>query len=262
MKIRLDIYMVENGITSSRERAKELISKGGVSVNGVPAKKAGQAVSETDTITLSIEEIPYVSRGGLKLEKAISEFSLELTNKTAMDIGASTGGFTDCMLKCGAVKVYAVDVGTDQLHESLKTDSRVINLEKTNIRTLPESKAECVDFISIDVSFISLSLVLPHALRFLKENGQIVALIKPQFEAGKAALNKKGVVKDEKIHLSVIKSVIEFAENIGLFVSGLTYSPVRGPEGNIEYLVFLTKKASDNEYISPEQIVKESHQTL
>ena len=262
MKERLDIYMVKNGLTASRERAKELISKDGVLVNGVPAKKAGQQVLETDEIKLCIEEIPYVSRGGLKLEKAIYEFSLELSGKTAMDIGASTGGFTDCMLKCGMAKVYAVDVGTDQLHESLKCDSRVINLEKTNIRTLPDSEAESVDFISIDVSFISLSLVLPHALRFLKKNGQIVALIKPQFEAGKSALNKKGVVKDKKVHLSVIKSVIEFSENLNLFVSGLTYSPVRGPEGNIEYLIFLTKEKTDSPLVLPEQIVNDSHQTL
>ena len=215
-----------------------------------------------DEIKLCIEEIPYVSRGGLKLEKAISAFSLGLTGKTAMDIGASTGGFTDCMLKNGVTKVYAVDVGTDQLHENLKNDSRVINLEKTNIRTLPESEAEKTDFISIDVSFISLSLVLPHALRFLKDDGQIVALIKPQFEAGKSALNKKGVVKDAKIHLSVIKSVLEFSKNLGLFVSGLTYSPVRGPEGNIEYLVLLTKETTENVQVSPEEIVKESHQSL
>lgn len=260
MKERLDIYMVNNKLTTSRERAKELISKGGVLVNGVPAKKAGQAVDENSEIKICIEENPYVSRGGLKLEKAISAFNLDLSGKTAMDIGASTGGFTQCMLKNGAVKVYAVDVGKDQLHESLRTDNRVINLEKTNIRTLSEDTAEAVDFISIDVSFISLTLVLPCALRFLKPGGKIVALIKPQFEAGKSALNKKGVVKDAKVHISVIESIIEFSEKLGLYAAGLSYSPIRGPEGNIEYLVLLSEDAKAD--ISPDQTVKESHQTL
>ena len=260
MKERLDIYMVANGLTTSRERAKELISKGGVLVNGKPAKKAGQQVDENAEIKICIEENPYVSRGGLKLDKAIKEFSLSLSGKTAMDIGASTGGFTDCMLKNGAVKVYAVDVGTNQLHESLKADKRVINLEKTNIRSMEETMAEPVDFISIDVSFISLTLVLPSALRFLKPGGKIVALIKPQFEAGKSALNKKGVVKDAKVHLSVIKSVIEFAEKTGLYTCGLTYSPVRGPEGNIEYLLLLSDEAKTDVY--PDEIVKISHETL
>lgn len=260
MKERLDIYMVKCGITTSRERAKELISKGGVLVDGAPAKKAGQTVDENVKVTLCIEENPYVSRGGLKLDKAISEFSLSLEGKTAMDIGASTGGFTHCMLLSGAKKVYAVDVGKDQLHESLKKDSRVINLEKTNIRTMDESLAEPVDFISIDVSFISLTLVLPSALRFLKPGGQIAALIKPQFEAGKSALNKKGVVKDAKIHLSVINSVIEFAENAGLYTMGLTFSPVRGPEGNIEYLLLLSDEAKKE--VNPEAVVQESHRAL
>ena len=262
MKQRLDVYLVSNGLTKSRERAKELIDRAQVLVNGTPAKKAGQNILDTDKIEITGEQNPYVSRGGLKLEKAISSFSLSLSGKTAMDIGASTGGFTDCMLKNGVLKVYAVDVGSGQLDPILLSDSRVINLEKTNIRYLPQESAEKVDFISIDVSFISLIQVLPAAKAFLKAGGEIAALIKPQFEAGKKALNKKGVVKDKKVHLEVVKSVLSFAESVGLYAKGLTYSPVRGPEGNIEYLALFSENAQDKSNINAEAVVNESHSVL
>lgn len=262
MKQRLDVYLVSNGLTKSRERAKELIDRAQVLVNGAPAKKAGQNILDTDKIEITGEQNPYVSRGGLKLEKAILTFSLSLSGKTAMDIGASTGGFTDCMLKNGVLKVYAVDVGSGQLDPILLSDSRVINLEKTNIRYLPQESAEKVDFISIDVSFISLMQVLPAAKAFLKAGGEIAALIKPQFEAGKKALNKKGVVKDKKVHLEVVKSVLSFAESVGLYAKGLTYSPVRGPEGNIEYLAIFSENAQDKSNINAEAVVNESHSVL
>lgn len=262
MKQRLDVYLVSNGLTKSRERAKELIDRAQVLVNGAPAKKAGQNILDTDKIEITGEQNPYVSRGGLKLEKAILTFSLSLSGKTAMDIGASTGGFTDCMLKNGVLKVYAVDVGSGQLDPILLSDSRVINLEKTNIRYLPQESAEKVDFISIDVSFISLMQVLPAAKAFLKAGGEIAALIKPQFEAGKKALNKKGVVKDKKVHLEVVKTILSFAESVGLYAKGLTYSPVRGPEGNIEYLAIFSENAQDKNSINAEAVVNESHSVL
>lgn len=262
MKQRLDVYLVSNGLTKSRERAKELIDRAQVLVNGTPAKKAGQNILDTDKIEITGEQNPYVSRGGLKLEKAISSFSLSLSGKTAMDIGASTGGFTDCMLKNGVLKVYAIDVGSGQLDPILLSDSRVINLEKTNIRYLPQESAEKVDFISIDVSFISLMQVLPAAKAFLKAGGEIAALIKPQFEAGKKALNKKGVVKDKKVHLEVVKTILSFAESVGLYAKGLTYSPVRGPEGNIEYLALFSENAQDKSNINAETVVNESHSVL
>ena len=262
MKQRLDVYLVSNGLTKSRERAKELIDRAQVLVNGAPAKKAGQNILDTDKIEITGEQNPYVRRGGLKLEKAILTFSLSLSGKTAMDIGASTGGFTDCMLKNGVLKVYAVDVGSGQLDPILLSDSRVINLEKTNIRYLPQESAEKVDFISIDVSFISLMQVLPAAKAFLKAGGEIAALIKPQFEAGKKALNKKGVVKDKKVHLEVVKTILSFAESVGLYAKGLTYSPVRGPEGNIEYLALFSENAQDKSNINAEAVVNESHSVL
>lgn len=258
MKARLDIRMTELNLVSSRMRAKELIDVGCVLVNGMLAKKAGQQVDETDKIELTKDECPFVSRGGLKLEKAIDVFDLDLKGKTCMDIGASTGGFTHVMLLNGAEKVYAVDVGKDQLHPSLKEDARVINLEKTNIRTLSEDLVPMVDFISIDVSFISLSLVLPCAKSFLKEDGMMVALIKPQFEAGKSALNKKGVVKDIKVHKKVIDEIMNFAKQTGLCPNALDFSPIKGPEGNIEYLLLLTKTECDRK-IDTEKVVKDSH---
>ncbi len=261
MKQRLDVLLCEKGLTQSRERAKALIENGQVSVNGVPAKKAGQSVEDTAEIVITGEQNPYVSRGGLKLDKAIKAFSLQLLDAVAMDIGASTGGFTQCMLLNGAKKVYAVDVGTDQLHESLKADARVINMEKTNIRNLPLSDIEPLDFISVDVSFISLKLVMPKVAEFLKPNGKAVLLIKPQFEAGKQHLNKKGVVKDKKVHLSVVKETVDFAEQLGLMPQKLDFSPIRGPEGNIEYLL-LVQKGGTAQRTDAEQTVLKSHEIL
>ncbi len=261
MKQRLDIYLVSAGLVRSRERAKEMIAENKVLINGTPAKKAGQQVCETDDILLTAKENPFVSRGGLKLQKAIAVFSLDITGCIALDIGASTGGFTQCMLENGAQKVYAIDVGTGQLHESLRTNPKVINMEQTNIRFLSPSQIEAADFISIDVSFISLTMVLPVAKRFLRPGGRIVALIKPQFEAGKALVGKKGVVKDHKVHLAVLDQLLTFSKSIGLYPHGLDYSPVRGPEGNIEYLVLLEQTPADTE-IPAEEIVKKSHQLL
>lgn len=261
MKQRLDVLLCERGLAKSRERAKALIENGQVLLNGSPAKKAGQSVEDSARIEIVGEQNPYVSRGGLKLDKAINAFGLILTDAVAMDIGASTGGFTQCMLQNGAKKVYAVDVGSDQLHESLKTDSRVTNMEKTNIRYLEAKEVEALDFISVDVSFISLKLVMPKVAEFLKPNGFSVMLIKPQFEAGKQHLNKKGVVKDKKVQLSVVQETIQFAEEIGLTPQKLDFSPIRGPEGNIEYLL-LVQKGGQSKMLSPEQVVLCSHEAL
>lgn len=261
MKQRLDVLLCEKGYVQSRERAKELIENGQVLVCGKPAKKAGQSVEETVQIEITGEQNPYVSRGGLKLDKAIKVFGITLSDAVAMDIGASTGGFTQCMLQNGAAKVYAVDVGTDQLHESLKTDARVINMEKTNIRSLALSDVEMLDFISVDVSFISLKLVLPKVAEFLKADGKAIVLIKPQFEAGKQHLNKKGVVKDKKIHLSVVRETAEFAKSLGLGSLGLDFSPIRGPEGNIEYLLYVHKN-DQSAVLDCEKVVAQSHENL
>ncbi|MBR3943299.1 MAG: TlyA family RNA methyltransferase [Clostridia bacterium] len=261
MKQRLDVLLCEKGYAQSRERAKELIENGQVLVCGKTAKKAGQSVEDTVQIEITGEQNPYVSRGGLKLDKAIQAFGLILSDAVAMDIGASTGGFTQCMLKNGAKKVYAVDVGTDQLHQSLKEDVRVINMEKTNIRNLPLTEIEPLDFISVDVSFISLKLVLPKVAEFLKPMGKAVLLIKPQFEAGKQHLNKKGVVKDKKVHLSVVQEIVGFAEQLSLAPLRLDFSPIRGPEGNIEYLL-LVQKDGTAASVDAEQTVLKSHEIL
>lgn len=261
MKQRLDVLLCEKGFVQSRERAKALIENGQVLVSGKPAKKAGQSVEETVQIEITGEQNPYVSRGGLKLDKAIKVFGITLSGAVAMDIGASTGGFTQCMLINGATKVYAVDVGTDQLHESLKEDARVINMEKTNIRNLALSDVELLDFISVDVSFISLKLVLPKVAEFLKADGKAIVLIKPQFEAGKQHLNKKGVVKDKKVHLSVVRETAEFAKSLGLGILGLDFSPIRGPEGNIEYLLYVHKNDQSAAF-DCEMVVAQSHENL
>ncbi|MBQ2966676.1 MAG: TlyA family RNA methyltransferase [Clostridia bacterium] len=261
MKQRLDVLLVSLGLCQSRERAKTLIENGQVLLNGNSAKKSGQSVDETVKIEIVGTQNPYVSRGGLKLEKAIDAFKLTLKDKVAMDIGASTGGFTHCMLKNGAKKVYAVDVGKDQLHESLRADERVLNMEKTNIRNLEADKIEPLDFISVDVSFISLKLVLPKVYEFLKPKGLAVLLIKPQFEAGKQHLNKKGVVKDKKVHLTVVREVTAFASQLGLGVLNLSFSPIRGPEGNIEYLL-LVQKDAESVGLDLEKVVLNSHEAL
>ncbi len=242
MKKRLDILMVEQGLAPSREKAKALIMAGKVLVDGEREDKAGSSFAETVTITLKGNPLPYVSRGGLKLEKAMKSFAPVLSGRVCMDVGSSTGGFTDCMLQNGAVKVYAVDVGHGQLDWKLRNDERVVCMEKTNIRYLtPDRLSEKPSFVSIDVSFISLSKVLPPVRELMAGEGEIVALIKPQFEAGREKVGKKGVVRDPKVHEEVIRQVADYALSAGFICSGLDFSPVKGPEGNIEYLIHLLK---------------------
>ncbi len=247
-KIRLDAFLVNKGLVQSRERAKALIMAGQVYIQNQKCDKAGLMVDEDTTeIEIRGEQLKYVSRGGLKLEKAINEFPISLEGKIAMDIGASTGGFTDCMLLNGAKKVFAVDVGYGQFAWKLRQDERVVNMERTNIRYVtPEQIGEKLDFASIDVSFISLKLVLPVAYNLLGDNGEIVALIKPQFEAGRAQVGKKGVVRDINVHYEVVKTVLDFARSINFNVAGLSFSPIKGPEGNIEYLAYLKKSACED----------------
>lgn len=265
MKKRLDILLVEKGHCTGRDRAKALVMAGQVYVDNQKALKPGQDIDETTLIEVRGESLAYVSRGGLKLEKAMQVFPIALNGAVCIDIGASTGGFTDCMLQNGAQKVYAVDVGYGQLAWKLRIDERVIILERTNIRKVTEKEIpELADFISIDVSFISLTLVLPVAKAFLKEEGRIVCLIKPQFEAGRDKVGKKGVVRELSTHIEVAKKVTDFAISIGLSPAGFTYSPVKGPEGNIEYLLYLEnmqgKNAVDTEEI--ESVVHRSHEEM
>lgn len=264
-KQRLDILMVEKGLTESREKAKALIMAGQVYIDNQKCDKAGQSVDITKTPEIRGEVLKYVSRGGLKLEKAMSEFPITLQDKIAMDIGASTGGFTDCMLQNGAKKVFAVDVGYGQFAWKLRQDERVVNMERTNIRYVTEKDIGCrLDFASIDVSFISLKLVLPVAYSLLTNDGELVALIKPQFEAGREQVGKKGVVRDINVHYSVVKTVLDFARSINFYVAGLSFSPIKGPEGNIEYLAYL-KKTECEDIVTEDvikQIVDASHQVL
>ena len=265
-KIRLDVFMVNNGLAQSRERAKAVIMAGQVYIDNQKCDKAGMMIDENTTgVEVRGETLKYVSRGGLKLEKAMSVFPITLEGKVAMDIGASTGGFTDCMLQNGAKKVFAVDVGYGQFAWKLRRDKRVVNMERTNIRYVtPEQIGEPLDFASIDVSFISLRLVLPVAYKLLKDGGETAALIKPQFEAGRGQVGKKGVVRDINVHYEVVRNTIDTALDIGFSVQGLTYSPVKGPEGNIEYLVYL-KKSSDGCSVTDadiHKIIDESHKEL
>lgn len=251
MEKRLDILLVEKGLAASRERAKDLIEKKQVFVSGKLAVKASQKAEEEESIEIRGETLKYVSRGGLKLEKAMEAFGLELQGKVCLDIGASTGGFTDCMLQNGAVKVFSIDVGRDQLASQLREDPRVVNMEQTNVRYLTldeliDKGAEGpADFVSIDVSFISLTKILEAVAGLMKTGAQAVCLIKPQFEAGRSAIGKKGVVKEPSVHRTVIRNVLEYAQAVGFEVKKLTYSPIRGPEGNIEYLVLLKKGAKE-----------------
>ena len=258
MEYRLDIWLVENMDIKSRSKAQELIRGGYVMCNGRPVTKTGYKVTEKDDIRLLENEVlKYVSRGGLKLEKAINEFRVELDGKVTADIGASTGGFTDCMLQNGAVKVFAIDVGYGQLDWSLRTDERVINMERTNVRNVtPEDIGELIDLASIDVAFISLEKVLPAVKTMLKPAGEIVALIKPQFEAGREKVGKKGVVRDPKVHLEVIHNVVDMAREMNFVTRELTFSPVKGPEGNIEYLIWLSKDVSAEDNVTDEVIEK------
>ncbi len=242
---RLDSELVSRGIARSRERAKEMIASGNVTVNGQTAKKASAEVSENDEIASSEQEI-YVGRGALKLEKAAEEFNLDFNGKVCLDIGASTGGFTDLMLKCGAAKVFAVDVGHGQLAESLCNDSRVVNLEGTDIRNItPSELGGQADFICTDVSFISLTKILPKIYELLKDGACAAVLIKPQFEAGKKDIGKHGIVKDKKVHIRILGEIDDFASSLGFVCEKYTFSPIKGGSGNIEYLVKLCRRSGE-----------------
>lgn len=267
MKERLDVLLVSQGLAASREKAKAIIMSGNVLVNGQREDKAGTMIDVKVEITVKGGQLKYVSRGGLKLEKAMSHFDLTLEGRVCMDVGASTGGFTDCMLQNGAVKVYSVDVGHGQLDWKLRNDPRVVCMEKTNIRYVtPEQIEEPAAFVSIDVSFISLTKVLPPVRELMTEDGEIVCLIKPQFEAGREKVGKKGVVRDPKVHEEVIEKVIDFAATVGLESRELEFSPIKGPEGNIEYLLHLLKRP-DAASVEPfagnvQEIVAQAHGTL
>jgi hemolysin TlyA family protein len=262
-KKRLDVLLVEKGLAESREKAKASIMAGIVYVDGEKEDKAGSTFPEEAVIEVRGKTLPYVSRGGLKLEKAMSVFPIQLEGLVCMDIGASTGGFTDCMLQNGAVKVYAIDVGYGQLAWKLREDERVVCMEKTNIRYVkPEDLEERPDFASVDVSFISLSKVLPVMKELLTDNGSGVCLIKPQFEAGREKVGKKGVVRDKAVHEEVIAACTGYAEQNGFSVCGLDFSPVKGPEGNIEYLMYISKAEKEAASYDIHQLVEKSHETL
>ena len=265
-KERLDILLVEKGICESREKAKTNIMAGLIFVDGQRVDKAGEKVKVDADIVFKGEKLKYVSRGGLKLEKAMNTFGIDLTDKVCMDIGASTGGFTDCMLQNNASKVFAVDVGYGQFAWKLRTDERVVCMEKTNIRYVtPEDIGVALDFASIDVSFISLRTIMPAVKALLGDKGEVVALIKPQFEAGRDKVGKKGVVRDKEVHLEVINTIVNFLMENELNVLGLSYSPIKGPEGNREYLVYFTKdkkKEGSFELSQIEDVVNESHSQL
>ena len=242
MKERLDKIMVDTGLVKSRERARALIMEGAVLVNGAPVTKAGAMINPDSPITLKSADIPYVSRGGLKLKAAIDFFNVDLKDKTAIDVGSSTGGFTDCMLQMGAKKIYCIDVGYGQIAWSLRNDPRVILLERTNIRHLERERIpDIIDIATIDVSFISLTKVIPKVLEFLKENGEILALVKPQFEVGKGEVGKGGIVREEEKRLAAVASVRAEIETAGLHAVGVFESPVAGQKGNIEYFLYLKK---------------------
>ena len=245
-KQRLDVYLAEQGLVKSRSEAQSIIMAGEVYINNQKASKAGEQVTGEENIEVRSPQKKYVSRGGLKLEKAMQCFPVSPDGLVCMDIGASTGGFTDCMLQNGAKKVYAVDVGYGQLAWSLRCDERVINMERTNIRYLEEEALEeKLEFFSVDVSFISLALVLPVAYKLSEDNVTGVCLIKPQFEAGKDKVGKKGVVRDGNVHKEVIRKVFDFTREIGFKIHGLEFSPIKGPEGNIEYLMYISKNGEE-----------------
>lgn len=264
-KTRLDVAVFEQGYAPSREKAKALIMAGIVYVNNQKVDKAGFELKEGDVLEVRGKTLKYVSRGGLKLEKAMQEFPITLEGKVCMDVGASTGGFTDCMLQNGAVKVYSVDVGYGQLAWKLRIDERVVNLERTNFRyATREQIPDEIDFASVDVSFISLKHILPNLNTLLAPDGQAVCLIKPQFEAGKEKVGKKGVVRDLNVHLEVVENVINLAVENGFSVMGLQFSPIKGPEGNIEYLIYLNKSANPivSENVNAKELVNMSHTEL
>lgn len=266
MKDRIDSILVKKAYFETRQKAKYAIENHCIYVEDTLIEKSSKMVEEESKIEVRGQALPFVSRGGLKLDKAIKIFQIYLQEKTCMDIGASTGGFTDCMVQNGASKVYALDVGHDQLAKTLREDKKVINLEGTNIRDIKIQEFEKMDFVATDVSFISLTQVLDKAYELLKEKGQMVALIKPQFEAGPEFINKNGVVKDKKVHAKVIEKIMLFASSLGFEIVGLEYSPIKGPAGNIEYLLYLKKKQSNfmlfqaREQIK--QVVETAHKEL
>lgn len=267
MKERLDVLLVKKNLAESREKAKAVIMAGIVYVDDQKEDKAGSMFEETAKIEVRGSTLKYVSRGGLKLEKAMTHFGVTLDQKICMDVGASTGGFTDCMLQNGAVKVYSVDVGHGRLAWKLRNDPRVVCMEKTNIRYVtPEEIPDKIQFVSIDVSFISLTKVLGPVKALMEPDGQVVCLIKPQFEAGREKVGKKGVVRERSVHLEVIRMVAAFAGSIGFEALHLEFSPIKGPEGNIEYLLHLRNDAGGNVYenssIDAEEIVNQAHETL
>ena len=263
MKKRLDVLLVEKGLAPSREKAKAYIMEGKVFVENQREDKPGTNFDENSKIELHGKKLAYVSRGGLKLEKAIKTFPVKLDGAVCMDIGASTGGFTDCMLQNGASKVFSVDVGYGQFDWPLRQDPRVVLMEKTNVRYLkPEDIGEQLDFASCDVSFISLSKILPAIFPILTDDGTMVCLIKPQFEAGRENVGKRGVVKNPKVHRDVIAEVFGFTEALGFAVKGLTFSPIKGPNGNIEYLMYIEKNGGESDAIDIAAVVAEAHEAL
>lgn len=264
MKKRLDVLLVEQGLADSREKAKAIIMSGIVYVDNNKEDKAGTTFEETARIEVRGNTLKYVSRGGLKLEKAMNNFGVTLEGKVCMDVGASTGGFTDCMLQNGAVKVYSVDVGHGQLAWKLRNDERVVCMEKTNIRYVtPDDIDDVIEFASIDVSFISLTKVLPAVRELMTPGGEIVCLIKPQFEAGREKVGKKGVVRELSTHIEVVQMIVDYARANGFRTLHLSYSPIKGPEGNIEYLLHITKDESrENEKFDIRALVEESHSAL
>ena len=260
MKERLDVLLVQRGLAPSREKAKTMIMEGNVFVDQQREDKAGSFFDVEAKIEVRGNTLRYVSRGGLKLEKAMEAFGLDLSGCVCMDIGASTGGFTDCMLQNGAKKVYAIDVGYGQLAWSLRSDERVVVLERTNARYLSHNEIpDVLDFASIDVSFISLKLILPALRQLMSEDGEVVALIKPQFEAGREKVGKKGVVRDPAVHLEVLEHFTQHAAEAGFTVKGIDFSPIRGPEGNIEYLGYMQAKPGEPEWGDLEDLVRRSH---
>ena len=264
-KIRLDTAVFEAGYAESREKAKALIMAGQVYVNNQKSDKPGTTIKADDVLEVRGAALKYVSRGGLKLEKAVNNFGFSLEGKICADIGASTGGFTDCMLQNGAVKVYAIDVGYGQLAWKLRTDDRVVNLERTNFRYVtPEEIPDELDFCSVDVSFISLSIIAPVMRTLMKDGGEAVCLIKPQFEAGREKVGKKGVVRDPAVHEEVVERIYNMMLDLGFTVLNLDYSPIKGPEGNIEYLIHVRKNDTPENLceMTPERIVKLSHEGL
>lgn len=264
MKVRLDSLLVERNLVSGRDKAKAYIMAGIVFMDGIIMDKPGTMVDPAAEISIKKSICPYVSRGGLKLEKAIEVFDIDLEGKIAVDMGASTGGFTDCMLISGAKKVYAVDVGYGQLAYKLRQDPRVVCIEKTNIRYLKDSSiTDKPDFISIDVSFISLKLILPVAARLLNKEGDLICLVKPQFEAGRQQVGKKGIVREPAVHVEVLEKVIEYGKSVGFFVKNMSHSPVTGTKGNIEYLLYFNKNFDTiNTCLSVTEVVKNAHQQL